>query len=70
MVKRYRIYIVREKTVCAPDDGFFAKSGSWTNSYVETLDFIDEFNTEVEAIGYGIKNYGDGFMIIPFYSIN
>ncbi len=69
MKKVYRIYCIVEKDVCVPSDGYYSRRDEWSKDTMNTLSFLDEFDTEEEAIAHlNLDKYLKGeYTILPVY---
>lgn len=66
MKKTFKVFVIRSIEVCTPSTDFYSRSGDWQTETVANLVFVDEFDSEEEAIKSAKEEY-DEFTILPFY---
>lgn len=61
MKKVYQIFTKDLKEVCIPSTDYYGNRGEWDTTEIEIFRFIEEFQTEEEAI----TNLEEGFKLYP-----
>ncbi len=69
MKKTFQIFMFCSKEVCIPSTDYYAKGNDWSQDEVQYLRYIEEYNSEEEAIKAleRIKDPQNEYTILPIY---
>ncbi len=73
MKKIFKIYRIIDKDVCVPSDDYYSRRGDWQTETLYTLSFVEDFETEEEAVQYINfdlleSNPKEVFIILPSFT--
>ncbi len=77
MKKTFQVHLVKNLTVCIPSTDYYRNKNDWNEESVKTLVFLEEFQSEGEAIesiflyknSYGYKKESE-FVILPVFKFS
>ena len=72
MKKTFTLYLITTKTVCVPNEDYYARGNDWYEGDIQMLQEIESFDTEELAINYIQELKADNkysYTILPTYTV-